>query len=288
VKPPQQLALDLFGDPVPARPAAPPRPGRDATAPPAVPLDAVLTQTHWVHPRASRQLQLPACVVAYEFKRGKRRTIGLSVGPEGLSVSAPRWTPVGEVEALLRERADWVTAKLRLMQERRAQMEQARIEWRDGVSFPYLGRTVRLHLDATRGTGAVLDEGECVLRVGLPQQASATQIGDAAQAWLMRQARTLFTERLEFFAQALQVRWTKLRLSSAGTRWGSASADGGIRLNWRLIHFGPEVIDYVVAHELSHLRVMDHSPQFWDTVASVMPDYAQRRQTLKKLPVPKW
>jgi len=84
------------------------------------------------------------------------------------------------------------------------------------------------------------------------------------------------------------VRWKKLSLSNAGTRWGSASADGSIRLNWRLVHFRMPVIDYVVAHELSHLRVMDHSPRFWDTVESVMPDYGTLRVELKRQPVPNW
>ena len=77
------------------------------------------------------------------------------------------------------------------------------------------------------------------------------------------------------------MQWKKLGLSNAGTRWGSAKADGSIRLNWRLIHLRMSVIDYVVAHELSHLRVMDHSPRFWDTVRSVVPDYAELRHQLK-------
>ncbi len=286
-----QLCLDLF-DEAPSQVHAPvvvPAPA----GPPAVSLDVVLPTAHWQHPRASRQLQLGACLVAYEFKRGKRRTIGLSVGPDGLSVSAPRWTTLAEVEALLRNKARWVLDKLQAVRERQAQVEQARIEWRDGASFPFLGDDVVLHLDPThgfRGAGAVLDatpEGGR-LRLSLPQQASADQIRDATQAWLMREARALFVLRLDHFAPILNVRWTKLRLSSAGTRWGSASADGSIRLNWRLIHFSPPVIDYVVAHELSHLREMNHSPQFWDTVASVMPDYEARRQALHKLPVPKW
>ena len=82
------------------------------------------------------------------------------------------------------------------------------------------------------------------------------------------------------------MQYKTLRLSSAGTRWGSASADGTIRLNWRLIHLKLEMVDYVVVHELSHLRHMDHSPQFWDVVASVMPDHASRRKALRSAAVP--
>jgi predicted metal-dependent hydrolase len=104
----------------------------------------------------------------------------------------------------------------------------------------------------------------------------------------MRQAKELFVARLDHFAPQLQVQWKKLSLSNAGTRWGSAKTDGSIRLNWRLIHFSPAVVDYVVAHELSHLRVMDHSPRFWDTVRSVVPDYADLRGQLKDPAIPQW
>jgi predicted metal-dependent hydrolase len=126
------------------------------------------------------------------------------------------------------------------------------------------------------------------LRLGLPLNAEPPQIRDAVQAWLMRQAKVLFVERLNHFAPQLGVQWQRVSLSSAATRWGSASANGEIRLNWRLVHHKRDVIDYVVAHELSHLRVMDHSPRFWETVQSVMPDYAQRRRVLKDEPLPPW
>jgi predicted metal-dependent hydrolase len=141
--------------------------------------------------------------------------------------------------------------------------------------------------------GASLDCDSCnanarVLRVGLPTGATPEQIRDAVQAWLMRPAREHFKHRLDHFATLLQVHWQKLSLSSAGTRWGSARIDGSIRLNWRLIHFRPAVIDYVVAHELSHLRVMNHSPQFWDTVRSVVPNYAELRGQLRDDAIPTW
>ena len=114
-----QLALDFLTGPEPVvsapRPAAPravaPRSPADAAVP-AEPLSAVFQPGTWHHPRANRLLKLGHCEVAYEFKRGKRRTIGLSVTHEGLTVSAPRWTPVGEVEALLHNKADWVLEKL--------------------------------------------------------------------------------------------------------------------------------------------------------------------------------
>lgn len=285
-----QLALDFLAgpDPLPA-PASPPRgtaPLPPAVAmPPAEPLHAVFQPHTWHHPRANRLLRLGACEVGYEFKRGKRRTIGLSVGPEGLSVSAPRWTPQAEVDALLQQKSRWVLDKLQQARERAGELARARTVWADGCRFDYLGRAATLRLDPTQDLAQRLHPGEgetpAVLSLRLARQASEQQIRDAAHAWLMRQAKALFAERVAHFAPALGVSYKTLRLSSAGTRWGSASADGSIRLNWRLIHLSMEMIDYVVVHELSHLRHMDHSPQFWDVVASVMPDHAQRRQALK-------
>jgi predicted metal-dependent hydrolase len=301
-----QLALDFLGGPDPVLPpvqtspaagvaAAPPR-RRTAGEPPApvLPLSEVFQPGTWHHPRANRLVKLPGCDVAYEFKRGKRRTIGLRVTGEGLSVSAPRWTPVGEVEALLHSKSAWVLDKLQSARARAGELAQARPVWADGAELAYLGQRVRLVLDPSHSfsqAGAVLDPpapqadgGAPVaqLRLGLAHKATEAQIRDAAQAWLMRQAEALFAQRLDHFAPQLGVRYQRLRLSSAGTRWGSASVDGSIRLNWRLIHLSLELIDYVVVHELSHLRHMNHSPQFWDVVASVMPDHAERRLALRR------
>ncbi|TDM05501.1 MAG: hypothetical protein C4K60_12100 [Ideonella sp. MAG2] len=117
-------------------------------------------------------------------------------------------------------------------------------------------------------------------RMPLPPAAEPQQIRDVVQSWLQRQARRVFEERCQHFAQALGVTMKRLSLSSAQTRWGSATADGSIRLNWRLIHFGLPVIDYVVAHELAHLREMNHSPAFWEVVRSVVPDFARARERL--------
>lgn len=248
-----------------------------------------MTPARFRHPRANRESRLCEALVGYELKRGQRRTIGFQVGPDGLVVSAPQWVPLREVEAALQEKATWVLRKLDEMREREQRQASARIEWRDGVTLPFLGDTVTVLLDPSHSFTSVGGEhASGTLRIGLPLHATPDQIRDAVQAWLMRHAKQLFTERLNHFAPQLQVQWRKLSLSNAGTRWGSARIDGSIRLNWRLIHFKPSVIDYVVAHELSHLRVMDHSPRFWDTVRTVVPDYATLRGQLKDDAVPRW
>ncbi|OIN92051.1 MAG: hypothetical protein AUJ20_08870 [Comamonadaceae bacterium CG1_02_60_18] len=246
------------------------------------------------HPRASHEVRLGEVVVAYEFKRSQRRSIGFSVGPEGLEVRAPRWAALRDVNTALQSKSAWILRKLHEVRERHAQRAALAIDWRDGAQLPYLGQTITVQLDPAHAVGAKgaqlinIDATHALLRVSLAHNATAKQVRDRVQAWLMQQARQHFLARLDHFAPALGVRYTRLGLSNAATRWGSASADGSIRLNWKLVHFSPAVVDYVVVHELSHLRVMDHSAQFWRTVASVVPDYPVLRQQLKTGVTPEW
>ncbi len=235
------------------------------------------------HPRANRECRLGDWLVAYEFQRSQRRTLGLTVGPQGLSVRAPRAMPLSEVDAFLQRKTGWVLAKLQQLRQT-SPLAPVATEWCAGARLPYLGRSLELVIEPGRrllAAGAELD-GERLL-LPLPPVPEPQRVRDLAQAWLMGEARRVFTERLDHFAPRLGVRYSSLRLSSATTRWGSASSNGSIRLNWRLIHLSLELIDYVVAHELSHLREMNHGPDFWGWVASVMPDYDQRRQALRRL-----
>ncbi len=288
--------------------------------PPAEQIATVMRPSQFAHPRANREARLLTyagkragesggeCIVAYEFKRAKRKTIGFVVGADGLVVSAPRWVPLLEVDKALQEKAIWIVKKLAEVQERQHKQALAQVEWREGAVIPFLGESVIIVIDprqtdATGKSASAVAQGmsqlhsdhqalpgvpKLTLHIGLPHDASPERIRDAVQAWLMRQAKRLFEERLNFFAPQLGVRWTKLSLSNASSRWGSAGSDGAIRLNWRLIHFRQSVIDYVVVHELSHLRVMDHSPRFWNTVESIMPDYVQRKGMLKDEAIPRW
>ena len=307
-----QRTLDLFA-PEPASAAAPSPapspvlPSAPADTRPTQSLQEALAPATYRHPEANREALLDGVLVAYAFKRGKRRTIGFSVGAEGLAVSAPKWVLLNEIDRAVQEKAGWIVKKLQETRERHKRLEAVRIDWKDGATLPFLGGVLTVVLDPRQSVSAMVvqpvsavpdavdgaqglpptDEHN-TLCLGLAHNATATQIRDAAQAWLMRYARQLFEQRLNHFAPELGVQWRRLSLSSAGTRWGSASADGSIRLNWRLIHFKLSVIDYVVVHELSHLRVMDHSPRFWDTVRHVVPDYAELRSQLKDEMVPKW
>ena len=287
---PAQLSLFVATEPTASTPM---RPAPTPPATPAEPATAVASATlapaAFRHPQAAREIVLGGHTVGYALKRVRRRSIGFIVGTEGLCVNVPNWVGPRDIETALREKASWILRKLQEQQERGCRLQSARVDWRDGVTIPFLGQTVVVVLDARAGitpSGAVLDAGTGdgaprQLHTGLPPSATPEQIRDAVQSWLQRQAKRVFAERCEHYAAQLGVRYSRLSLSSAQTRWGSASADGSIRLSWRLIHFGVSTIDYVVAHELAHLREMNHSPRFWDVVRSVVPDYQRTREVLK-------
>jgi len=283
--------LSLFDQPPVAGPTA-----RARHAAPAAPVPVPAPQPpvpHFQHPRAARSIALAGHQVGYEFRRARRRSIGFVVGTDGLSVSAPRWVAVAEVEQALQAKAGWILRKLHEQQERARRLQAAKVVWQDGTSLPFLGETVILLIDP-RVTGAQLHNApdtlpgvpRLTLHLGLPQAASQDQIRELVQTWLQRQARRVFDERCAHFAPKLGVRVKRLSLSSAATRWGSASADGSVRLNWRLIHFALAVIDYVVTHELAHLREMNHSPAFWEVVRSVLPDFERSRGALRSEVLP--
>nr|WP_314624616.1 SprT family zinc-dependent metalloprotease [uncultured Noviherbaspirillum sp.] len=233
-----------------------------------------------------RQLQLGSMPIDYTLQRSTRRTIGFVISDSGLRVTAPRWVLVRDIELAIRSKEAWIVAKLQERQERAAERARQQMEWRDGASLPYLGGslTLRVRPAATRKPAVHHDEATGELAVHLPEGAESCEqaLKDTVRDWLQRQAHALFAQRLPLYAMRLGVQYCAFRLTSARTQWGSCTAKGIIRLNWRLVHFGQAQIDYVIAHELAHLREMNHSPRFWALVASVFPDYAAARKVLRE------
>jgi predicted metal-dependent hydrolase len=235
------------------------------------------------NPRA-RLVQFGSKIVEYQLKRSRRRTIGFVVDERGLTVTAPAWVSVSQIEDAVREKQRWILAKLSEAQALSKAI--VRVNWTDGGKMPYLGDmlTLRIVPAETRSEAVQHITDLAELRISLPLAASHQQIKDRVQGWLQSEARRIFGERLELFGNRLGVAHRTYRLSSAATRWGSCSADGKILLNWRLVHFPMSSIDYVVAHELAHLREMNHGPRFWQTVAQILPGFEAAREHLNNPP----
>ena len=231
-----------------------------------------------------RSIALGERIVTYVLRRARRRTIGLTIDHRGLRVGAPPRASLHEVESLILHHREWVAQKLDEWRSRRPPETFSII---DGASLPMLGQSLQIRL-ALGGNRAFWNaHGATTLTLCLRSPDHAGRLLEKA---LRERARALFAERLAHFAETLALAVPPLALSAARTRWGSCSLKTGIRLNWRLIHFPPDIVDYVVAHELSHLREMNHSPRFWAVVAQLYPDYQTARGELKRLAAhcPQW
>lgn len=227
----------------------------------------------------SRAVALGDRIVPYVLRRARRRTIGLTIDHRGLRVGAPRRASLSEIEALILKHGEWVAKKLDEWRNRRPPAPREIV---DGVRLPYLGELLEIRIsdgnNRARWDEAVTSTPTLTLCLRSP--AHAERVLENA---LREKARQCFLPRLAHYAGQISVAVPPLSLSAARTRWGSCSLKTGIRLNWRLIHCAPRLIDYVVVHELAHLREMNHGPRFWALVGKHYPDYRTARDELKKL-----
>ena len=222
-----------------------------------------------------RTIRLGSEIVGYRFRRARRRSIGIVIDDGGLRVAAPGHTPLAEVEAFIREKARWVLKKLT---DWRSAPRPPVVNWSDGTTVALLGQPVRIELLPGR-RGIFLQDDR--LGIGLAPRSEPAALRKRGIAWMKEHARTLLGERVALYAARLGVPTPVLTLSNARTQWGVCREDGRVRLNWRLIHLPLRLIDYVVAHELSHLREMNHSARFWAVVGGLYPDYAAARAELR-------
>ena len=232
----------------------------------------------------TRCVSLNGKEVAYTLKRCRRRTIGMRIDSDGLTVRIPSRESLRGVESVLRDKADWIVKKLDEWENKKS----SRLAWEEESIFPLLGEPWQLAATGTgimRMTRATVTGGvkERQLKLPLPSVLTTQQIEEIVMEWYRDQALTCFSERIAFYADKLGVARPQLRLSRAKTLWGSCNSRGVVHLHWRLIQMPLNLVDYVVAHELSHLIEMNHSPAFWQTVGRVYPDYLTARKQLKKL-----
>mgnify|MGYP000910271223 CR=1 FL=1 len=221
--------------------------------------------------------------ITYTLQRSNRKSIGFTINAEGLKITAPKWVSQAIIDKAIQEKQPWIQRKLLQWQ----QQSTPSTNWQNGMQLPYLGRQIIVQLNpqlaSCRYEGNYnLAQDNDRLYVNLPSTANAQAIKTACTQWFQGRALAWFETRLRHFQQSSGAKPMHLRLSSATTRWGSCSSDGSIRLNWRLIHLWPELIDYVIAHELAHLKEMNHSARFWDEVGRIMPNYEAAKHKLKQ------
>ena len=226
----------------------------------------------------SHSLTLPSGdQLHYQLERRQRRTVGLKITKTGLVIHAPKRISQSQLEDIIVQKADWVLRKLASVTANKI----PEIQWQHGEQLLFLGNAITLTIEHnTRSKAVEYEPG--VLQLAMPNQ-DEVLIARKVVQWYKKQAITDFTRRLEIFSSKLGVKFTSLTLSNAASRWGSCNSKKEIRLNWRLLQAPPHIINYVVCHELAHIKEMNHSAKFWATVASIFPDYKAAEKELKAL-----
>ena len=214
----------------------------------------------------------------YQLERRQRRTVGLKITENGLVIHAPKRISQSHLESIIVLKADWIRKKLETLIENK----MPEMQWRHGETLLFMGNTVTLAVEhGIRSKAVEYEPG--VLQLAMPNHHDQNLIARKVIQWYKKQALVDFTRRLEIFSSKLGVSFSSFNLSNAGSRWGSCNSRKEIRLNWRLLQAPPHIINYVVCHELAHLKEMNHSAKFWATVASNYPDYKLAEKELKAL-----
>lgn len=223
-----------------------------------------------------RRVDLAGETVEYRLVRARRRSIGMEVHLEGLTVRAPRWVSLRDVEAALAERARWILRALKEWQGRRREVMPR--EWKSGAALTYRGRDLALQLFPSRHAAIAADLFHLTVRHPVPHDTSA--VADSVLQWLRSEALALVATRVPSYAARIGRREPVVKLSNARSEWGSCNAKGVIRLNWRLVQLPPALAEYVVAHEVAHIVELNHSPRFWALVETLLPGHAALRRQL--------
>ena len=219
--------------------------------------------------------------IEYLVKRSSRaKHVRLEVGPEsGLTVVIPRSYDARRVPETVKAKRDWVLRKLAKHGETRALASGGQA--RDGDTVPYLGKNLKLKIGLDRGQADTVRLVRGMLLVTLGSRA-ASRADLVLERWYRLQAARLLKEKADRLGDRMGVACGRITIRGQKTRWGSCSRKGTLSLNWKLMMAPEPVIDYVVVHELAHLREMNHTGKFWEIVAQHCPRWRQHRKWLKE------
>lgn len=216
--------------------------------------------------------------IKYVLKRSaKRRSIGLQINGQGLTVSMPLRASEKWLHSVLQEKAGWVVDKLDNWQDTRV----AAPKWEDGETILFRGESFILRIvSGLQRAQPQLSTSELIIPVYDTNNRRAV-LGKILR-WYKREAEQVFAECIEHFAPLMNLHPKQVKLTAARTQWGSCTVQGVVRLNWQLVTMPLQLIDYVVVHELAHLQEMNHSPAFWRVVETACPDYRELRKELRE------
>lgn len=231
------------------------------------------------------KITLGSSELTYTIKYSKRRhSVQLKVTSAGaVEITAPVRFPQHEVEKLLHLKTAWISAQLDRLSRLAANPVNATLA--EGAELLYLGQPHRLALSATTAKRPKVTREQQQLTVHLPAVPATEQVPllhETLRRWFAKQAAELLAGKTAYWAEQIGVRPGRITIREQKTRWGSCSSRGNINYNWRIIMAPPEVVDYLVIHELYHIKMPNHSADFWLLVAQSSPDFKRHRAWLRQ------
>jgi predicted metal-dependent hydrolase len=204
--------------------------------------------------------------------RSARKTLVMEIKEDGsLVVRSPRHTDIERIRQFVTANGEWIERKRDCMLAKPLPKSKS---FSEGEEFLFLGRSYSLRLDDDLHRAEIVNDEFIFPRQWLDR--AAVKLIE----WYKCQARGYLTERYSHFAAIVGVTVKGWRLTSPERRWGSCGANGTLNFNWRLVMAPPEVVDYVVVHELMHLKYPNHSPEFWKAVRELSPDFKRHKAWL--------
>ena len=232
-----------------------------------------------------RSVEIDGTVIRYTVVRSARRkkTVAITIDRDrAVVVAAPLKTRNADIEEIVTKRAGWI---LRKLQEENPRPQPRQLV--SGESLYYLGRAVPIHVQTTFGPTPSVKLEDWSFRIECPGYLEGkerqTALREALMGWYWTRAGEAIRQAVERWQPKVDRKPARIALGNQKSLWGSCSSKGNLRFNWRIVMAPPELIDYVVVHELCHLVVANHSSKFWEQVEHLIPDYTQRRLDLRKL-----
>lgn len=233
-------------------------------------------------PGGRRTLQHDGKTIDFELIFSRRKTLAIQVRPDtSVLVRAPIGSKLDTIDHIVLTRHDWIAKQQKKFANYGVRRSLTR-QYVDGETHPYLGIDIPLRLIACKNEAVNLEANSLTVQVRDP--ADTARVERLMRGWYRQQAQQIFEERLQAWIPVFQQRGIAapktLTLRDMKSRWGSCSARGRVTLNVRLMHVAPELIDYVIVHELCHLKELNHGKGFYALLGSIMPDWKARRDAL--------
>jgi hypothetical protein len=219
--------------------------------------------------------------ISYEVVRSKRSTADVIIEPDGsVVVRAPEWVDDARIDQIVAEKRYWILKNLAEWRELNAARVQR--EYRTGEGFLFLGRSYRLALVSGQEQPLVLTDEWFSMRREIVDGGDVEAAREAFRDFYVAEGTTRVRERVAHFALRAGVTAGTVEVRELGSRWASCSASGDLAFHWKCVMAPLSIMDYIVVHELCHLRHRDHTDAFWNEVDKLLPDSRERKEWLRR------